>query len=254
MMHLRAFAIRRAARTPRARPARGFAPRSPLPAALLVVALAAAAITAAACSNGDRDGSGAGNGEPAASAAHDGAAPGDFAGTLLPAPLPKPDFVLTDTDGRPFDFRADTAGQIVLLYFGYTSCPDVCPVHVANITQAIERSPAVVEREVQLVFVGVDAPRDTPERMRAWLDAFDSRYIGLTGTQEELDAAQLAAAVPPATRDPSDDPDRYTVSHAGWVMLYTPDGFAHLRYPLGIRQSAWAADLTKIVTEGWWAS
>lgn len=183
-----------------------------------------------------------------------------FSGIVLDEPWEKPDFTLTDTDGNPYDFRRQTEGQIVLLYFGYTSCPDVCPVHIANISQAIDRSPAVVERSVQVVFVGVDAPRDTPERVREWLDFFDRDYIGLSGSQSALDAAQLAAGVPLATRDESDegdegdDPDRYTVSHAGWVMLYTPDGLAHLRYPLGIRQSQWSADLTRIVTEGWWGS
>ncbi|QYG94338.1 SCO family protein [Iamia sp. SCSIO 61187] len=77
-------------------------------------------------------------------------------GTMLGAPQPRPEFTLTDTDGRPYDFADETAGELTLLFFGYTSCPDVCPLHLSNLAFALER-PGVPTPTV--VFVGVDRQR-----------------------------------------------------------------------------------------------
>ena len=171
-------------------------------------------------------------------------------GVAFDEPLPKPDFVLRDTSGRPYDFRAETDGKLTLLFFGYTSCPDICPVHLANLGAVFERLSAEERRQVEVVFVGVDPPRDTPERMRAWLDHFDPAFVGLTGTPEELEAAQRAAAVPPAFVE-SEFEGGYSVGHAAWVLLYTPDNQGRLRYPFGVRQSEWDHDLTTLLREGW---
>jgi protein SCO1/2 len=175
----------------------------------------------------------------------------DLAGSPFSVGLERPEFELTNAaTGEPYDFGAETAGQVTLLYFGYTNCPDVCPVHMANIAAALDEAPFEVRDAVQVVFVGVDAPRDTPERVHEWLGHFDKSFIGLTGTAEELEAAQLAAHVPPAFVDEEFD-GGYSVSHAGWVMVYTQDDLGHLRYPSGIRQSAWEHDLEVLVNEGW---
>lgn len=170
-------------------------------------------------------------------------------GTAL-GPLERPDFVLTDTEGVAYDFRAETSGGVTLLYFGYTNCPDVCPVHFSNIAAALKQAPSEVRRGVTVVFVGVDAPRDTPDQVREWLDFFDAGFIGLTGTAEQLEAAQIAAAAPPAFVD-AEFEGGYSVAHAGWLFLYTQDDLMHLRYPAGVRQSGWAHDLEVLVREGW---
>ncbi len=170
-------------------------------------------------------------------------------GVPFSEPLPRPDFVLRDTSGAPFDFRAATEGRLTLLFFGYTNCPDICPVHMANLAAVLGRSPDLRKR-VEVVFVGVDVPRDTPGHLREWLDHFDRGFVGLTGTPEEIEAAQLAAGVPPAMVD-SRWEDGYSVSHAGWLTLYTPDGPARLRYPFGTRQSELAHDLEVLVEKGW---
>jgi protein SCO1/2 len=177
-----------------------------------------------------------------------------LAGSAFPGPLDKPDFVLSDAaTGARYDFIEETAGYVTLLYFGYTNCPDICPVHLANIASALDQSPGEVRRGVKVVFVGVDAPRDTPERITEWLGFFDEDFIGLSGTEEELIAAQESAAVPVAFID-AEFEGGYTVAHAGWIFLYTQDDLTHLRYPSGIRQSAWAHDLELLVNEGWPAS
>lgn len=172
-----------------------------------------------------------------------------LSGVPFSVPLPKPDFTLTDTSGHPFHFRAQTQGYLTLLYFGYTNCPDFCPVQMANIAAVLKREPDL-RPQLKVVFVGVDAPRDTPKTVRAFLDKFDPSFIGLTGTPAELKHAELAAAVPPAFVQKRFK-GGYTVSHAAWVLLYTRDDLSHLRYPFGIRQSQWAHDLVVLAKHGW---
>lgn len=172
-----------------------------------------------------------------------------LAGSPLPEPLAKPELALRDTEGRPFDFRAETDGFLTLLFFGYTSCPDICPVHLANLAAVLAKD-GELRRKVKVVFVGVDAGRDTPERVREFLGRFDSGFVGLTGTAEELERAQASAGVPVAFVDRSWE-GGYSVSHAGWIVLFTPDNQARLRYPFGVRQREWAHDLAVLVREGW---
>lgn len=173
-----------------------------------------------------------------------------LAGIVLGAPVERPDFVLTDTAGRRFDFRAETAGTTTLLFFGYTHCPDVCPGHLAAIADGLRAAPPEVREGVRVVFVGVDAARDTPDRMRAWLDHFDAGFVGLSGTEEELAAAQSAALVPAAFVDATWE-DGYTVAHVAYVLVYSSDDLAHLRYTFGTDDAVWTRDLTVLVLRGW---
>jgi len=166
------------------------------------------------------------------------------------APAGRPDFVLTDTEGRRFDFRLETQGQLALLFFGYTNCPDICPVHLANLSAVLAMAPPALRSRVKVVFVGVDAKRDSPERMREWLSHFDPEIVGLTGSQAELEAAQIAAGVPPAFVDEQWE-GGYSVGHAAWIALFTADDRAQLRYPFGVRQSEWAHDLEVLALRGW---
>lgn len=164
----------------------------------------------------------------------------DLQGVLIDPPQPKPEFVLTDTEGRPYDFAAETEGKLTLLYFGYLNCPDICPVHLAQIAETFDQQPDVA-REAEVVFVSVDPHRDSPDEIRAFLDNFDSRFVGLTGTLDELEDAQTAANVPVA--EFVGDGEDYTVNHAGQVIAFAPDGLSHSVYPFGVRQSQWVNDL-----------
>ena len=170
---------------------------------------------------------------------------GRLLGEVVENPSPKPSFVLTDTDGQPYDFAARTEGKVTLLYFGYTLCPDICPVHLAQIAEVLELHPRLA-REIEVVFVSVDPGRDSPEVIRRFLDSFSTRFVGLTGSHEELGEAQEAAGVPVATFD-GDGVD-YTVSHAAWVIGYGPDGLNHATYPFGTRQSQWENDLQALAS------
>jgi protein SCO1/2 len=173
-------------------------------------------------------------------------------GVLLGTPQPRPSFTLTTVDGRRFDFRTETGGHFTLLFFGYTHCPDVCPIHVANVSRVLKELPLDVSRRVRFVFVTTDPERDTPERLKAWLAAFHPDFIGLTGTADEIRAAQLAASLMPAVKQIPDstNPGVYLVGHAAQVIAYTSDDSAHVVYPFGIRQQDWANDIP-ILVKGW---
>ncbi len=180
-------------------------------------------------------------------------APEALHGPELTQPIAKPDFTLLALDGTAYDFRKETEGYLTLLFFGYTHCPDVCPVHMANLGAVVKRLPNTVTERLKVIFVTTDPDRDTPERLREWLDGFDPSFIGLTGSQASLAIAQSAARVQPAFRDTtatSTEPGEYFIGHAAQVIAYTPDNLVHAMYPWGIRQEDWAHDIP-LLLERW---
>ncbi len=169
--------------------------------------------------------------------------PEGLSGPRPTPPIAKPDFVLTDTEGKPYDFRKRTEGKVALLFFGYTNCPDVCPVHLANIAAALQKSSPEVNNTVEVVFVTTDPARDSSAAIRKWLDHFDTRFVGLTGDTAQIVAAMkqvpvLGPIIPQATEDGG-----YGINHSTLVIAFTRDNLAHVFYPFGIRQAEWAKDL-----------
>jgi protein SCO1 len=169
-----------------------------------------------------------------------------YRGGLVTPPLPKPKFVLTDTSGAPFDFWNKTQGTVTLLFFGYTDCPDQCPMHMATLGRALKKLPPRISDQVKLVFVTTDPARDTPAVLRRWLDYFDKHFIGLTGTEAALNAVQTAAGVPQARKIGA-----YGIAHANFVVAYTKDNLAHIIYPGGVTQDDWIHDLPLLINETW---
>jgi len=172
-----------------------------------------------------------------------------YRGGLVAPPLPKPRFVLTDTSGAPFDFWNRTQGAVTLLFFGYTNCPDQCPMHMSNVALALKKLPPDVSDRVTFVFVTTDPARDTREVLRRWLDQFDRRFVGLTGSDAAIAAVQQAAGVPAAARRASGG--GYAVAHANFVVAYTKDNRAHVIYPGGINAADWVHDLPLLLKEAW---
>jgi protein SCO1/2 len=172
-----------------------------------------------------------------------------YLGGLVNPPLPKPRFTLTDTTGAPFDFWAKTQGSVTLLFFGYTRCPDECPLHMANVAMGLKQLPMDVQDHIRLVFVTTDPARDEPPILRAWLRHFDERFIGLTGSDAAIEAAQRAAGLPPATK--AARASDYAVGHANVVLAYSKDNLAHLMYPGGVTRQDWVHDLPQLVNETW---
>lgn len=185
--------------------------------------------------------------EPAAAAGADTA----YRGGMVSPPLPKPKFTLTDTSGAPFDFVLKTQGYVTLLFFGYTHCPDMCPIEMSVIEQALKKLPSETANQFKVVFVTTDPDRDTRLVLRAWLDHFDKRFIGLTGSQSAIDAAQIAANIDPAKKSPVRPDGAYEVGHAAFVLTYTKDNLAHLIYPVGVKEEDVAHDLQYLAKETW---
>jgi protein SCO1 len=174
-----------------------------------------------------------------------------YRGGLISPPLPRPKFTLYDTSGAAFDFSAKTQGQVTLLFFGYTHCHDVCPIQMQMIAGALKKIPANVAGEFKIVFVTTDPARDTPAVLRAWLDHFDKRFIGLTGNQSAIDAAQIAANLPPAKKSAVGPDGDYEVGHSAFVFAYTKDDQAHVVYPEGMQQEDLVHDLPLLAKETW---
>jgi len=184
-----------------------------------------------------------GPGQPPASA---------LRGPLLLDPWEKPNFSLTDTDGKSFDFLADTEGFVTLLFFGYTYCPDICPVHMANLGAVLKRMDPQISGKVKVVFVTTDPARDTPERVRKWLNTFDPSFVGLIGSLDSVNAIQQRVGLPPAVLIEAEEAGApYAVGHAASVVAYTRDNKAHVMYPFGIRQEDWVHDIPLLVQGEW---
>ncbi|HJU73814.1 MAG TPA: SCO family protein, partial [Gemmatimonadaceae bacterium] len=157
-------------------------------------------------------------------------------------------FVLSRSDGTPYDFVRETDGKVALLFFGYTNCPDVCPLHMANIAAVLAKMPWEERNAVRVVFVTTDPERDTPERLQRWLGAFDPAFVGLHGPRASVAQLERSLGLSPAVRG-SDTAGSYSVSHAAQVIAFGRDNIARVAYPFGTRQEDWAHDLPRLVRE-----
>jgi protein SCO1/2 len=177
--------------------------------------------------------------------------PSTYHGGMVSPPLPKPKFTLTDTSGTPYDLREKTQGYVTFLFFGYTHCPDMCPLQMNMIAHALKSMPVGTADQFKVVFVTTDPERDTPAVLRSWLDHFDKRFIGLTGSDAAIDAAQVAANLPPAKKSSVRPNGDYEVGHAAFVLAYTKDNLAHIIYPVGVKQEDLVHDLPDLAIETW---
>ncbi len=162
----------------------------------------------------------------------------------------KPSFTLTDTSGATYDFAARTEGQATLLYFGYTHCPDECPTAMADVASALRRVDPAVRSKVHVVFVTTDPWRDKKPVLRRWLDRFSPSFVGLTGSPQQIAAAEVQMGMQVSRREPakkSDGSGRYAVAHFAAVMAYGADDRLATLYPSGVTPSDIAADLPELV-------
>jgi protein SCO1/2 len=157
---------------------------------------------------------------------------GQLRGGVFEPPQPAPAVVLTDQRGQVFDLSAQT-GKVVLLYFGYTYCPDVCPTSLADMATA-RRELGPDAARVQVAFVTVDPQRDTPEKLTRYLEAFDKTYLGLTGTAVELKRVMDAYQVKSVRRD-AEGSASYTVDHTAFIYVIDPQGRLRELLPFGTR-------------------
>jgi protein SCO1/2 len=176
---------------------------------------------------------------------HAPAPPPEIGGAVLPVPRALTAFELVDADGRPFAAH-DFAGHWSFVYFGYTDCPDACPLAMVELTR-LKRLLAEqgVAAATEYYFVSVDPERDTPERLGEYVRYFDPAFHGLTGTPEALAAfARDAGAV--FFVPPGQDEHAYVVSHSSSITLLDPDAKIHAVFTAPHDPEALARDFAKI--------
>ena len=155
----------------------------------------------------------------------------DFRGSVLSEPVEVPDFALIDEGGQPFHF-SNQRGNVVLLFFGYTSCPDICPTTLATWRRVYEALGDDVER-VRFLFVTVDPERDTPERLGLHVNAFNPDFVGLTGPQDELEALYDVFEVYYEKDTSSGSALGYLVNHTATTFVLDTEGRWRLRQTFG---------------------
>lgn len=131
-------------------------------------------------------------------------------------------FELTSGSGETVT-AADFRGQFMLVFFGYTFCPDVCPTELSNLAVTMDTLPAAVADSVVPVFITVDPERDTPETVGDYVDAFHPAMVGLTGSKQAIDAVAKAYRVYYAKSGDTES-DSYLMDHSSYVYLIGPDG------------------------------
>jgi protein SCO1/2 len=154
--------------------------------------------------------------------------PASFRGTAYNEPYPHAsEFKLIDSTGNPFRL-SDQKGKIVLLFFGYTACPDVCPTTMAELNMALKAIPEKAE-SVEVVFITVDPDRDTSQVVQDYVGRFNPSFIGLSGSQQELEQVWNDYGVFREVIKGS-SAIGYTVNHTARVTLIDADGNLRLSY------------------------
>jgi protein SCO1 len=170
-----------------------------------------------------------------------------YRGDVVTPSRGKPDIVLTDTSGLRYDFRTMTAGKVTLLFFGYTHCPDECPLTMSDTAVALRDLTPAEQAKVRVVFVTVDPTRDTGPVLKRWLDRFDPAFIGLTGTLRAIQVAANAAGTPVGS--PVRQPDgSYQLDHGTEMLAFSTDNRAHLAFFPSTSPASMAHDLKLLVS------
>ncbi|MEU8591127.1 SCO family protein [Streptomyces sp. NPDC048664] len=207
--------------------------------------LASAALTLSACGSSD------GGDKPVVSiSAEDGS---DQARSVLDQPFTKPDLVLTDTHGKKYDLRTETKGRPTLIYFGYTHCPDECPLTMNNLAVArkeVDRSTRLTQAQkdsLRIVFVTTDPERDTPSALGAWLKGIDPDVVGLSGDFATIQAGARSLGI--SIDPPRKGKDGKIVStHGSQVIAFSPKTDAgYVVYNQNTTVDDYTKDLPKII-------
>lgn len=149
-------------------------------------------------------------------------------------------FTLTDQNGRKVSEK-DFLGRYMLVFFGFTYCPDICPTELQVMTAALDAMGPGAEK-IQPVFITIDPERDTPEVMKAYVENFSPRLIGLTGTPEDIAAVAKAYRVYYAKAPNQASPESYLMDHSSIIYLMGPDGGF-------VKHFAFTTDVSKLTSE-----
>ena len=157
------------------------------------------------------------------------------------------DFALHDAEGKPRTL-ADFRGKAVVVFFGYTQCPDVCPTTLAALAEAMKQLGPDADR-VQVLFVTVDPDRDTPELLGKYVPAFDRRFLGLRGNAEETARTAKEFRIL-YQKQPGTSPGSYTMDHSAGTFIFDPQGRLRLYVGLAQGPDVFAHDLRELLKAG----
>jgi len=163
-----------------------------------------------------------------------------FHGTVLQATATVQDFTLDTTLGKPMSL-SDFRGKYLLLYFGYTFCPDVCPLTLSELKTAVTDLGQEADN-VQVIFISVDPTRDTVEQLASYLPNFNQSFVGMTGAEETILQAATQFGIFYEIGKPTTG-GYYTVDHTSTVIVVDPEGYPRLVFPYGVGGKEIAEDL-----------
>jgi protein SCO1/2 len=171
--------------------------------------------------------------------------PHTYAGTVLQSPRPAPPLEgLTFSNGEPAGLD-EFSGDVVLMYFGYTHCPDICPTSMATIARAREMLGDDADR-VHGLLVTVDPERDTPEALNRYLANFDESFLGVYGPEETLMSTAMLYGIHAEVHQEAEELG-YTVDHTGTIIAIGPDGHVRVLYSHTVDADALSADLAELL-------
>ncbi|GAB3455550.1 SCO family protein [Massilia terrae] len=155
------------------------------------------------------------------------------------------DFALNDFNGKPRTL-ADYKGKVVLVFFGYTQCPDVCPTTMAEMANVMKQLGPQADK-VQVLFITLDPERDKPDLLKSYVPAFDPRFVGLYGTPEQTAAVAKEFKVF-YTRVQGSSPDNYSIDHTAGTYVFDRDGKLRLFVRHGQGPAPLVHDIKQLLT------
>lgn len=167
--------------------------------------------------------------------------------TNISGVMPDLKFTLIDENGRTVSAE-DYLGKPTLLFFGFTSCPDVCPTTLAQLAGAFKQLDESVREDLQVLFVSVDPTRDDPQTLRRYTDAFGPQFVGLTGDKAALDALTDRYRTTYSYGE-KDESGNYDVSHSSAVFAFDRAGEVRLLFRASDPLEAVARDLSQLFEE-----
>ncbi len=171
----------------------------------------------------------------------------EYKGAVFEPPLPLPDFELQAATGEPFHLK-DVEGDITLIYFGYTFCPDVCPLTMADVRTALAGLENGRER-VHVIFISVDPERDTPEVLTRYTAAFGPEFLGLTDDFPKVQEVMKPYGAFAEKEEATGSAAGYLVSHTARLYLVSPHQELLLTYPFGFEPEDLRSDLEYLLQQ-----
>jgi protein SCO1/2 len=170
----------------------------------------------------------------------------EYKGVVYQNPQPAPEIVLEGTEGK--FFLSEQKGKVILLFFGYASCPDICPTTLSDMKQVYEYLGEDSEK-VKVVFITVDPERDTIEKVGSYVDLFNEKFIGLSGSEAELTNIWNQYGVIREIDTASDSMAGYLVNHSTRIYLIDPAGRLFITYSFGTPIDEIGEDIQNILKQ-----